>query len=225
MERLPDETGPAYEAFKMFVEMGVDRSGREVARRLNKSWSLLSRWSVRHRWLERAIEFDAQLQSIAQQAEEEKLVKSAGRWAKRMEETREEAFQMAGLLVEKAQAMLKFPLAETTSADGRTSIKPGRWTFADAAKLADVAARLKQLATGLPTERLEHSGPDGAPLVSLATQVNVSAIQARVAAAVEAQQKVDIFLEHGIMKVPGGDGGVTPEQSTDGDDGTNGSDS
>jgi hypothetical protein len=175
----------------------------------------------------RAAAFDARLNEVATLAEERKLAQQAGLWARRMVESREEAFQLANKLIAKAQAMLDYPLAQTTSADGKTTVKPARWNFSDAARMADVAARLKQLATGLPTERLEHSGPDGAPLVSLTTQVNVSAIQARVAAAVEAQEKVDVFLEHGIMKVPGGDGGVsleqpTLEQTTNGDDDTHG---
>lgn len=235
LDRRPGESNPAYAAFLAYIELGVGRSVLAVGRRLAKSRSLVSRWCMRHDWVRRAAAYDDYIAKTAFEAEEAKLVKRAGVWAKRMEETREEAFQMAGLLVEKAQAMLKFPLSETTTADGKTVIRPGRWTFADAAKLADVAARLKQMATGLPTERLEHSGPDGAPMVSLATQVNVSAIQSRVAAAVEAQQRVDAFLEHGIMKVPGGDGGASlhdvpakqlaPEEITDGDGSTNDGDS
>jgi hypothetical protein len=188
---------------------------------LAKSATLIGRWSSKHDWPKRAAAYDDHIANTAFAAEEATLVQHAGKWATRMEATREEAFQIAGKLIEKAEAMLKFPLAETTSADGKTTIKPGRWTFADAAKLADVAARLKQLATGLPTERLEHSGPDGAPMVSLATQINVSAIQARVATAIEAQEKVDAFIAHGIMTVPGGDGGVIEGHGEHGSTGNN----
>lgn len=67
--------------------------------------------------------------------------------------------------------MLKFPLAEQVTKDGKTVIKPGRWSFADAARLIDVASRLKQLATGLPTDRHEHSGPEGQPLPNGGPQV------------------------------------------------------
>lgn len=52
------------------------------------------------------------------------------------------------------------------------------------------------------TIRSEVSGPDGAPLVSLAMQVDLPAIRARVASALEAQEKVDAFIEHGLMKAP-----------------------
>ena len=71
----------AYQAFRMFVEAGIGRSAREVGRKLGKNWSLISRWSSKHRWLERAHAFDARLQHIAQRAEEERIIASAGLWA------------------------------------------------------------------------------------------------------------------------------------------------
>ena len=153
IDRLPGESAPAYEAFKLYAEGGVDRSIQKVARRLSKCVPLLKRWSTRHRWVERAAAFDSRLAEIGRKAEEQKIAQQAGLWARRMVESREEAFQMAGKLIAKAQAMLDYPLAQTTSADGKTTVKPARWNFSDAARMADVAARLKQLATGLPTER------------------------------------------------------------------------
>ncbi len=171
MDRLPDESPPAYEAFKTYLEMGGGRSVREVSRRLSKSWTLISRWSSQHHWVERAREFDNRVERITRDAEEAKLIQSAGLWAQRMQETRESAFQTATKLIDKAEAMLKFPLAETTTRDGKTVIRPGRWTFADAARMLEVANRLKQLATGLPTERFEHAGPDGQALPSVTSQV------------------------------------------------------
>ena len=171
MERLPDESPQAFEAFKLYMEMGPGRTVRETCRRLAKSWPVISGWSARHHWLERAREFDNGLEKIIRAAEEEKLIQSAGKWATRMQETRECAYQIAIRLVEKAEAMLKFPLAEKVSKDGKTVIRPGRWTFADAARMLEVANRLKQLATGLPTERQELTGPDGQLLGAVTSQV------------------------------------------------------
>ncbi|HOW67937.1 MAG TPA: hypothetical protein P5186_16220 [Candidatus Paceibacterota bacterium] len=171
MERLPGESTQAYEAFRTYAGLGPGRSTREVCKRLNKSIALIGKWSAKHHWVERAAAFDDRLDRITQEAEEAKLIEKAGEWAERMQHTREEAYQMASRLVEKAEAMLKFPLAETISKDGKTIIKPGRWTFADAAKMLDVAHRLKQLVTGLPTDRHEHSGPEGQPLPVVNSQV------------------------------------------------------
>lgn len=179
MQRLPNESEPAYEAFVMYVQAGVGRSAREVGRKLGKDWSLISRWCSKHRWLERAQAFDRRLQHVAQKAEEERIIASAGLWAKRMEQTREEAFEVAEELIAKARAMLKFPLSESTSADGKTVVKPGRWSFADAARMTDIAARLKQLSVGLPTERLEHLGR-GAEASEEGPAVPVEEIQAAV---------------------------------------------
>ena len=173
MERLPGESTPAYEAYKLYVSLGPGRTQREVCLRLAKSRALISRWSYRHHWLKRARAWDDRMDKVAVKAEEEKLAESAGQWAQRMIETREEAFQMACRLIEKAEAMLKFPLAETISKDGKTIIKPGRWNLADAARMIDVAHRLKQLVTGLPTERHEVAGPDGQPLPAATAQVLV----------------------------------------------------
>ncbi len=178
MDRLPNESEPAYQAYRMFVEAGIGRSAREVGRRLGKDWSLISRWSSGHRWLERARAFDARLQHVAHKAEEEMIIASAGRWAKRMEETREEAFQVAEELIAKARAMLKFPISESTSVDGKTVVKPGRWSFADAARMADTAAKLKAMATGLPSEHGDASGP--AVTRTEIAAVSVTEIQATV---------------------------------------------
>lgn len=171
MHKLPSESAKAYAAFKMYAEMGSERSTNRVARKLAKSGQLIRRWSAKHMWVERVVEFDARLDRTAKEAEEQRLIDSAGIWARRMLETREEAFQLAAKLIEKAEAMLKFPLAVTTSQDGKTTVKPTRWTVGDVARLIETASRLKQLATGLPTDRCEHSGPEGKPLADGGNQV------------------------------------------------------
>jgi transposase-like protein len=52
--QLPGESGPAYEAFRVFLEMGTRRSVAEVVRRLGKKQSLIWRWVTRHDWRHRA---------------------------------------------------------------------------------------------------------------------------------------------------------------------------
>jgi hypothetical protein len=165
------ESTPAREARELYLRMGPERSIQKVAGELDKSAALIGRWSSRYGWQQLAADYDSDMAKAAKAAEERKLQATAGRWAERLIATREEAYQMAKQLIEKAEAMLKFPLAEQVTKDGKTVIKPGRWTFADAARMIDVANRLKQLATGLPTDRHEHSGPDGQPLAGGGPQV------------------------------------------------------
>jgi hypothetical protein len=52
-ERLPRETEQAYRAFRAYLEMPSPRSMRTVAQQLNRSLTLLARWSTRWRWQRR----------------------------------------------------------------------------------------------------------------------------------------------------------------------------
>jgi len=58
--QLPGESGPAYEAFRVFLELGSRRSVAEVVRRLGKKGSLIWRWVTRHDWRHRAWLWDVQ---------------------------------------------------------------------------------------------------------------------------------------------------------------------
>jgi hypothetical protein len=57
--QLEGESGPAYEAFRVFLELGPGRSVAEVVRRLGKRESLIWRWVTRHDWRHRAWLWDA----------------------------------------------------------------------------------------------------------------------------------------------------------------------
>lgn len=56
-ERLPDETEPAFEAFKVYLEMH-ERSLQKVSAELSKSRQLINRWASRYDWKSRAREWD-----------------------------------------------------------------------------------------------------------------------------------------------------------------------
>src|SRR5262249_16859684 len=63
--QLDDESPQAFRAFKTYVELGEQRSQRKVGSRLAISRQLVSRWSARHRWMERlrSMQMDAALAS------------------------------------------------------------------------------------------------------------------------------------------------------------------
>lgn len=65
--RLDNETDPAYAAFACYCLMADDRSTARVGRELGKTKKLMDRWSGRHRWVERAREYDAAV--IAERAQ------------------------------------------------------------------------------------------------------------------------------------------------------------
>ena len=52
-ERQPRETAKAYEAFCVYRDLGPNRSLRRAAQKLEKSLSLIERWSKRWGWQER----------------------------------------------------------------------------------------------------------------------------------------------------------------------------
>ena len=68
--QLPRESGPAYEAFRTFLELGGGRTVAEVVRRLGKKESLIWRWVSRHDWRHRAWLWD-----VRQAGEDEAAVR------------------------------------------------------------------------------------------------------------------------------------------------------
>lgn len=57
-DRQTSETSPAYEAFEIYRSMGGGRSLAKVARQLGKSTAIVERWSRRHGWVDRCVEWD-----------------------------------------------------------------------------------------------------------------------------------------------------------------------
>lgn len=64
-ERQEGESVKAFEAFTVYLEMGDERSIRAVSQQLDKSRTLIGRWSVTYQWVERAAAFDADVQKKA----------------------------------------------------------------------------------------------------------------------------------------------------------------
>ena len=64
-EQQPGESAKAFEAFAIYRDMGVERSVRKVAQQLNKSLTLIGRWSSNHNWPERARAYDRDLDKRA----------------------------------------------------------------------------------------------------------------------------------------------------------------
>lgn len=59
--RRTEETNPAYEAFREYLNMGPSRSCVKVAESLGKSTQLITGWSAKHDWVERVTAFDRHL--------------------------------------------------------------------------------------------------------------------------------------------------------------------
>lgn len=57
-ERQPGETDKQWRAFKVFRDMGEDRTIKKTAEKLGTHISLMDRWSAKNAWLARARGFD-----------------------------------------------------------------------------------------------------------------------------------------------------------------------
>ena len=143
--RREGESGPAYEALRLYLDLGASRSLRAVGQKLGKSRALIDRWSSCWDWSERAASYDAFLYVQAEVAKEKALKSEAEKWARRQLEAADQLF-------EKAQAMLEWPLARRVTKDGQTIIEPVRWGMRDAGTLADTAIKLARLALGQATD-------------------------------------------------------------------------
>ncbi len=64
-EQRPGESGPAFEAFSTYRDLGPGRTISAVVEKLQKSDSLLRRWKNKWDWWQRAAAYDA---SIAEEA-------------------------------------------------------------------------------------------------------------------------------------------------------------
>jgi hypothetical protein len=80
-DRLPEETDPAFRAFRCYLLLGGERSTARVARELGKSKTLMDRWSSKHRWVARAQAFDAEAAKRVDESTLDELAERARRQA------------------------------------------------------------------------------------------------------------------------------------------------
>jgi hypothetical protein len=150
-EQQKKESGKAFEAFSEFLQLGSSRTKEEVSKRLSKSRQIITRWASAHNWNRRALAYDQHIAAIQEKAIEKEAVREAIDWHRERARIRSEALENGKLLIDKARQMLKFPIAQTVIEDGRTIIKPARWSMADAAKFVETADKLQRLAAEMET--------------------------------------------------------------------------
>lgn len=160
-DRLPGETPKAFAAFRVFLNMGPDRSTRKVGRKIGKNRTLIGEWSSRWQWQERAAAYDAAQVVKEQAAIDEQQRKDAKKWADRAQAHRERSFRLGMMMIEKAEQLLK----------GRKKFDP-----AQANRLAAEGDKLVRLSADLPTGRttIAASGDDSPVIIASAGTVNVS---------------------------------------------------
>lgn len=140
-ERREKETSKAYEAFCIYRDMGIQRSLSKVAEALQKSETLMGRWSGTHSWVERAAAWDDE----QERKEREQALKEQ---AKAIKEMRKRHADLANaMLIKAAKALKRIPEDE---------IKP-----ADVSRMVETASKLERISRGDVGEVVEER--DGGP--------------------------------------------------------------
>lgn len=169
-ERLPDETAKAFGAFRIYRDMGRDRSLNNVRISLAKPESYVStlaNWSTQHAWVERSKLYDDWVDTMDRQEREA----SRPRWEELRQKALLENTALVERLRERVKEMIEHPLTKErveTSADGRstTYIVPAGWTWGSVATVIKTMAELEAatIAEGLLDEESAQFDPATASL-------------------------------------------------------------
>jgi hypothetical protein len=152
-ERLPNEGDEAWNAFKIYRDMGErvpgqagGRSIENVRISLGKDESYgrnLRGWSVKYDWGRRARKYDDELERKNRVVAEAKLPY----WAKMRERSHRLNMKLARDIRKKIQEMLKHPITveEVKDINGRevVFVMPARWTYNTVGNLSKIAAELE----------------------------------------------------------------------------------
>lgn len=127
-DRQPNEPGRAYEAFRVFLELGPERSTRDAF----QHWSgtkaalqpsgLFKSWVKDHDWKNRALAYDNHASAVAQRAIDRVTDETAEKWARRLQSSAEADWLIAEDLRAKVKVWAKMPPVQrtVTGADGKS---------------------------------------------------------------------------------------------------------
>ena len=150
-EQHPRESVRAFAAFKMYLDMGPNRSLASVAAKMGRSKTRMEQLSRKFGWPERVAARDAHLAELEREAIERLASEKAVEWGQLHEPARRQAWQEA----EEAIAMVR----EARERWRKSSRTVG---FEGMARMLDLAFKLKQFAAGMPAEIKEvhnlHTG-------------------------------------------------------------------
>jgi hypothetical protein len=145
-ERMPGEPPKAFHAFRIYRDLGPDRTLENVRISLGKSSGYsrqLAYWSGDYEWVERAGLYDGHLDKQSRK-EAEKSLKG---WEEARQRSLQENMEDAARMREKLRLMLEWPISKEVVKDynGRpvTIIMPMKWTAASIATWMKTIAELE----------------------------------------------------------------------------------
>lgn len=119
-DRLDDESTKAYEAFAVYRDLGVNRRLDDVAAKLNKSTTIMGRWSSQYDWVNRAAAYDDYIEAKARIKLDREAIKRKADMLRRHADI---GRSLQGFGLQHVQANKK--AGPIKSADAITAIKTG----------------------------------------------------------------------------------------------------
>jgi len=153
-EQLPRESAKAFAAFRVYLELGAQRSLATVAGKLGKSKVLMERWSRKYDWGSRVAAYSSHLATVEREATEAMTRASAVLWEERSQKLREQTWAHRERLCALAETAVKRFLDQAY----RTG------TLEGIARVYDLISILGHRATGVPLQRVEVTGEGGGPV-------------------------------------------------------------
>lgn len=142
-DRRAEETTKAYEAFCTYRDMGRERSLSKVAKELQKSETLMGRWSGQHDWVKRAAKWDDEQDRIEREIAQKEQAKAIRDMRKR------HADLATAMLIKSAKALQRIPDDEIKASD--------------ISRMVDVASKLERISRGDVGEVVEERDGGTAP--------------------------------------------------------------
>lgn len=160
---MPAELRTVKNAHNQFIGPDIRKEGSKShesdGHGVSRTWKA---WAVDFDWYERAHAYQLWKRREEILFDEEERARDAAVMAGIRQRHRDQALSLGQAMIDKARAMLQFPLAEvertvTVYEDGKARevqvFKPGRWNFTTVARLVDSADKLIRLAADMDTQR------------------------------------------------------------------------
>src|ERR1039457_4817385 len=93
-EQLPKESAKAFAAFSLYLNLGAERSTREVGKQLGKSEGLIERWAAKFDWTSRVAAHAAHLALVEREAIEASARGKAAEWEVRKQKLKETEWRL-----------------------------------------------------------------------------------------------------------------------------------
>jgi hypothetical protein len=144
-EQQPKETERAFEAFKLYLDMGPSRTHARVGKLLGKNVVVLERWASHYGWADRIRAKAVYLAKLEREATAGVVKVKAAEWLARQQGLREREWSVQERCIDAAEEALRRFLSDPER----------KSSLAEIARILDTASKLGRLASGMPTDRTE----------------------------------------------------------------------